>query len=251
VPLLDYRSVTRRRFGVALAGGALAGCANAAESGPRLLSRPEKQDGARQPGLHQLGLRAQRDAVLYVPESAAPDKPAPLLMFLHGATQSEQSGIRRFKGFADEMGFLLLSPASEGTTWDAIRDGYGPDVRTIDRALAAAFTARAVDPRRIGIFGFSDGASYALGLGLSNGDLFGSVAAFSPGFIPAGVKRNGNPRLFVSHGINDEILPIATCSRRLVPELTKSGYHVTYREFDGPHTVPPQITQEALRWFLT
>jgi predicted esterase len=149
------------------------------------------------------------------------------------------------------MGFLLLSPASAETTWDAIRDGYGPDVRMIDRALAAAFAARAVDPRRLGVFGFSDGASYALGLGLSNGDVFSSVVAFSPGFIPPGVKRNGKPRLFVSHGTSDEILPIATCSRRLVPELTKGGYDVTYREFDGPHTVPLDITQEALRWFLT
>src|SRR5262249_45942066 len=186
----------------------------------------------------------------YVPKSADAGKPAPLVMFLHGATGSEQGGIRRFKDLADEMGFLLLSPASEGTTWDAIRDGYGPDVRTIDRALAAVFAARAVDAQRIGVFGFSDGASYALGLGLSNGDLLGSVAAFSPGFIPQGVKKNGKPRLFVSHGTNDEILPIANCSRRLVPELTRSGYQVTYREFEGPHTVPPEITRESLRWFL-
>jgi predicted esterase len=36
-----------------------------------------------------------------------------------------------------------------------------------------------------------------------------------------------------------------------VPELKQDGYPVTYREFDGPHTVPPEITAEAMRWFLS
>jgi predicted esterase len=171
-------------------------------------------------------------------------------VFLHGAGGAEQQGIKRLSGFADEFGFLLLSPASQGGTWDALEDGYGPDVRGIDQALTRTFASRRVDTSRIGLSGFSDGASYALGLGLANGDLFGSLLAFSPGFIPPGARPTGKPRIFVSHGTNDAILPIASCSRRLVPELTQAGYKVTYREFDGPHTVPREITEEAIRWFL-
>jgi phospholipase/carboxylesterase len=89
-----------------------------------------------------------------------------------------------------------------------------------------------------------------LGLGLSNGDLFDSVLAFSPGFIPPGSNPTGKPRIFISHGTQDEILPIDSCSRRLVPELKRSGYSVNYREFDGPHTVPREIADQAFRWFL-
>ena len=244
--------MTRRSF-VALAGVLLSGCAarTSAERPPvRLRSRPGEVAKGREPGTHALGLRPQRDALLYVPKSASPDKPAPLLIYLHGATGSEQQGIRRLSAFADELGFLLLSPASEDGTWDAIQGDYGPDVRAIDQALARVFTMRRVDSRKIAVAGFSDGATYALGLGLSNGDLFGSVLAFSPGFIPPGTAANGKPRIFVSHGTNDQILPIDRCSRMLVPELKRKGYQVTYREFDGPHAAPAEIMRDALRWFL-
>ncbi len=230
----------------------LAACLSActhAESGVRLHARPGKgaATGAKT-GVTPLNLRAERDTLLYVPESA-PD-PAPLILYLHGATGNEQQGIRRLSGLADEFGFLLLSPASQEGTWDAIRSDFGPDVRLIDQALSKVFGLRQVDPRRVAVCGFSDGASYALGLGLSNGDLFRGVMAFSPGFIPRGVVKSGAPRIFLSHGTNDQILPIDECSRRLAPQLKQAGYGVKFQEFDGPHTVPPEIAREAMAWFL-
>jgi poly(3-hydroxybutyrate) depolymerase len=48
-----------------------------------------------------------------------------------------------------------------------------------------------VDPQRICVSGFSDGASYALSLGLANGDLFTHVAAFSPGFMRPPCTQGG------------------------------------------------------------
>lgn len=241
---------TRRSFATAITAGALAGCARAETDRVRLHARPSTAITGLEPGLHTLKLRKERDSLLYIPKSANLDKPAPLLVFLHGAGGSEQHGIDWLTSFADDFAFLLLSPASQGSTWDAIQDGYGPDVRLIDQALTSVFAALPVDARRIGVCGFSDGASYALGLGLSNGDLFGSVLAFSPGFIPPGSQSNGQPRIFVSHGRNDTVLPIASCSRRIVPGLTQAGYNVTYREFEGPHTVPREIMQEATRLFV-
>lgn len=236
-----------------MGGGLLTCCVTRAQTDRadvQLHARPQKKVKGADPGTHQLGVRPKRDALLYVPKSVDPERSAPLLVYLHGATGSEQQGINKLSTFADEMGFLLLSPASAGGTWDAIREGYGPDVTGIDEALTRTFATCQIDARRIALCGFSDGASYALGLGLSNGDLFRAVAAFSPGFIPPGSKQIGTPRVFISHGINDTILPIDNCSRRLVPELKRVGYKVTYREFDGPHTVPREIVGEAIRWFL-
>jgi predicted esterase len=129
------------------------------------------------------------------------------VLYLHGATGKERQGIRRLSPLADEFGFLRLSPASQEGTWDAIRSGYGPDVRFIDQALAKVFAQRRVDPRKIAVCGFSDGASYALGLGISNGNLFRAVLAFSPGFVPTGVAERGNPRIFVSHGTKPALGP--------------------------------------------
>ena len=216
----------------------------------RLLARPGQPDGTVSPGLHALQLDPNRDALLYVPAGYRPDQPAPFVVSLHGAGGNETSGLYPLRDLADEAGLMLLSPASRRQTWDVIRGGYGPDVAFIDRALGMAFARCAVDPDRLAIGGFSDGASYALSLGITNGDLFRHVLAFSPGFM-APADQRGEPRIFISHGMKDEVLAIDRTSRKIVPQLERAGYEVQYREFAGPHTVPPEIAREALDWFLS
>jgi len=173
---------------------------------------------------------------------------APLALTLHGAGGDARSGIFHFLHLADVAGVVLLAPESRGRTWDVLVDGYGPDVEFIDRALEWTFARLMLDTRRLAITGFSDGATYALSLGLTNGDLFTHLIAFSPGFM-APATRRGKPPVFVSHGTRDRVLPIERCSRRIVPQLDRAGYRVRFREFDGPHTVPESIAREALRWF--
>jgi predicted esterase len=97
----------------------------------------------------------------------------------------------------------------------------------------------------VAVAGFSDGASYALSIGLASGDLFAHVLAWSPGFL-APSDAVGRPRVFVSHGIHDRVLPIDRCSRRLVPVLRADGYDVHYQEFDGGHSVPPDVLAGSL-----
>lgn len=198
-------------------------------------------------GVHALGIAAARDPIVFVPESLPSDQAVPLLVALHGAGGDAQGGLSILRAAAEQFGIVILAPSSRAPTWDAIRGGYGPDVGIIDRALQEVFLFVRVDPQRIGIAGFSDGASYALGLGLANGDLFQKVVAFSPGFVPPG-PRNGLPSIFISHGTGDSVLPIDATSRRVVPALEKRGHEVAYREFDGPHTVPPTIAVEAGLW---
>ena len=182
--------------------------------------------------------------LLHVPRTLLPGAAAPLVVSLHGAGGDAEAGLALFRPLAEERGLLVMAPASRGSTWDAVRGGYGADAELVDRALATVFAAFAVD--RVAVAGFSDGASYALGLGLANGDLVRDVLAFSPGFVPPGAPRRGTPRIFVSHGDADGVLPIERTSRRIVPALRDDGYDVTYREFSGPHTVPPEIAREAV-----
>jgi phospholipase/carboxylesterase len=214
-----------------------------------LRARPGQPTGSISPGLHRIGLDAERDAALYVPAGYRADRPAPFVLSLHGAGGNELFGLYPLQDLADEAGIILLSPASRDRTWDVILGGFGPDIAFIDAALAWAFERCAVDPARIAVSGFSDGASYALSLGITNGDLFPSVLAFSPGFAaPAG--QNGVPRFFVSHGTQDNVLRIDSTSRRVVPDLRDAGYDVTYVEFDGGHTVPEEIARQGLDWLL-
>ena len=220
----------------------------------RLAARPARTRADPPPGeaplgLQPLGLDGARDGLLHVPAGYRADRPAPLVVMLHGAGGVARHGLDPFVPFADEAGLILLAPDSRRQTWDVIRGGYGPDIAFINRALTQTFGRYAVDPARVAAEGFSDGASYALSIGITNGNLFTHVIAFSPGFLaPAG--QEGAPRLFISHGIHDQVLPIEVCSRRIVPSVRDAGYDVLYREFDGPHVVPPEIAREALDWFL-
>ncbi|MEP6688113.1 MAG: phospholipase [Gemmatimonadales bacterium] len=197
------------------------------------------------PGVHNLGLGGERDGVLVVPERAGP---APLIVMLHGASGSGRRAARLI-GPAAELGCAILAPDSRDRTWDGVTGAFGPDVRFLERALAEAAARCDLDPGRLAIAGFSDGATYALALGRANGDRFSQVLAFSPGFlIPA--RRVGTPRLFVSHGRQDDVLPIDSCSRVMVPRLRQEGYEVRYREFEGGHEAPAEVVREGLAWFV-
>lgn len=250
---MDRRALLALALGAISAGRGSVGFGMEAVGAPgasgRLEARPPRTPpgGTRAKGSHPLGLGSGRDGILYVPEGLA--EPAAFLLLLHGATGSATGITRRLNVFAhaDALKIVVLAPDSRGRTWDAIRGGFGPDAAFVDRALAQAFATVAIDPARVAVGGFSDGATYALSLGLVNGDLFTDVAAFSPGFFVA-EERHGRARFFVSHGQQDEVLPIDSTSRRVVPALKRAGYDVRYREFNGPHTVPPAVAREAFEW---
>ena len=237
--------------GVAGALGCLSrsGTANASAESALLSARPGTPTRQAQLGRSNLGLAAGRDGILYVPQTYSPDKPVPLVMLLHGAGGNAAAWFGTYGTRADALGVVMLAPESRGGTWDAIRGEFSFDVAFIDSALDTVFERCAIDPTRIAIAGFSDGASYAISLGLPNGDLFTHVIAYSPGFV-RDVGWHGNPPVFVSHGTLDPILPIESTSRVIVPGLRARGYSVEFTEFVGAHEVPPPISTKALDWFL-
>jgi phospholipase/carboxylesterase len=264
--------INRRSF-CTIAGGAVASLAlssacrhswaNQSNDG-RLKARPKSRTGAptanRTPDAPatatiddmsigkpvKLGLDRERDALLYIPKSAT-KPPLPLLLFLHGATQSADDMFWYLDSAPEETGVAILAPNSRDTTWDAITGNFGLDVEFLNRALERVFKTVTIDPARVAVGGFSDGATYAIALGLINADLFKRVAAFSPGFLIEGAPH-GKPRFFISHGTRDRILPIDRCGRRVANDLKSRGYEVTFREFDGRHEIPGEVMREGLRW---
>jgi predicted esterase len=246
--------ITRRRF-CGLAGGLVAAVATETAcqgweqrsgDGARLTARPLAGVTTSGTARRSLDLDRARDALLQLPHDAS-TAALPLLVLLHGAGGSGEGILRRLGSYADDAGVAVLAPDSRDSTWDAVRGGFGPDVAFLQRALERVFATTAVDPSRVAVGGFSDGASYAISLGLANGDLFTRVVAFSPGFYVGGAVQ-GRPRFFISHGSSDEVLPIDRCSRVIVPRLKKQGYDVTFREFDGGHEVPPDVAMAGFRW---
>jgi phospholipase/carboxylesterase len=165
---------------------------------------------------------------------------------LHGAG-GRADNWRSFYAAAEDRGLILVVPESRRRTWDRVNGSYGRDVAFIDRVLGHVFERCLVDPSRLALGGFSDGASYALSLGLANGDLFSHVVAFSPGFALTG-RPAGRPKVFISHGVSDAVLPVRLSRDDVVPRLRGEGYSVRYEEFEGGHEVPAAVSASALDW---
>jgi phospholipase/carboxylesterase len=252
--LLNPRAFNRREF-CAIGGSAVAslalssscrhGATSQAARDGALTARPQHRVGTSATGQVTLGLDPERDAILQLPKAAS-KSPVPLLVLLHGATQSAEDMFWYLGSTPDETGVALLAPNSHDTTWDAISGSFGEDVEFINRALVRVFETTAIDPARVSIGGFSDGASYALALGLINGDLFSGVVAFSAGFVVDHTPHGKERRFFLSHGTRDHVLPIDRCGRRIAAALKARGYQVTFREFEGDHEIPPEIAREGL-----
>jgi predicted esterase len=172
-----------------------------------------------------------------------------LIVALHGSGGTPNGGLEAFRGAWNLRGLVLVAPAAKGSTWAAVFSDRDPDLESVDLVVAEAWARCPLDRKRLALGGFSDGATYALTLGVANGDLFPAIIALSPGGILAGTTR-GRPRVFVSHGTEDDVLPIAGASDRIVPKLREAGYDVTYRRFRGGHVVAPETSEAAARWFL-
>lgn len=258
----DPNSPSRREFLAMVAAGAAAmlGCGsdgtspfgeNPGGGSARLTARPGTPSTTVAPGSTPITAGTPTDGVLLVPSSYTPSQPMPLVLGLHGAAGTAAGQVNLLGALAESQGFLLLAVGARGLTWDVISSRFSYDVAFIDDALAWAFDRCAVDPTRIAVEGFSDGASYALGLGLANGDLFTRIIAFSPGFIPrSDSPAVGKPRVFDSHGTQDAVLSIDNTSRKIVPTLRDRGHDVTYVEFNGGHGVPTEVATQAVEWFL-
>jgi phospholipase/carboxylesterase len=250
--------ISRRNFLrgslAALAAPVFLSCSNSPTESrfePRLTARPGMPTLPAPAGLTELGLGQTRDGLLYVPTSYSPSNKnaTPLFIALHGAGGSSENWTS-YPDRAEAHGLIFLAIDSRSSTWDLVRIGFGPDVLFLDRALQYTFQRCRIDPARLALGGFSDGASYALSLGVSNGDLFSHLVGYSPGFLAPSDPIIGKPRVFISHGTQDAVLPVALSQNNIVPRFRNDGYEVTYRQFQGGHEVPSVISEAALDWFL-
>ncbi len=231
-----------------LVGGSLTSCLGeptaSGDGIPRLQARPMLPTVRASPG------RARFDydgttAVAFIPSGATWEEELGLMVFLHGALRTVDAFVDAFQAAADSARVIVIAPFARAGTWDAVRSGFGPDPARIDAALRWTFERWRVDPERVALAGFSDGATYALAVGRANGDLFPRLAAFSPGFL-IGVEPVGRPRILVTHGDQDIVLSIIRTREIIVPDLREMGYEVDFREFSGPHAVPAQTANSFI-----
>jgi predicted esterase len=242
--------VTRREFLAAAGVLALSACGSSQEpvppGNPRLVARP--QSGVAKSlaaGTHR-ETASGTDFVAYVPQSALAKDAIPVMLFLHGALKTVEAFVEGHVPIANEHGVVVLAPYAIQNTWDAIYSSFGNDVRGIDNVLSWLFDRLPISPGAVGLSGFSDGATYTLGLGRANGDLFARIVGYSPGFLLP-VTPVGKPPIAISHGIQDQVLPYATTRDQIVPALRNAGYTVDFRTFEGTHAVQLSLVNDSLQ----
>ena len=205
-------------------------------------------------------------ALAYRPPSATKE-PLPLVVLFHGYGFSAEQFMSIMTPVADRWGFMLVAPKAEHVTWDMIYRGmnedqsrsraithskprFGKDVARIDAALKEMFASAPVDPRHVVLLGFSDGATYALAVGLANPQLFTTVISLSPGFAVFPGQVSKGQKVFVAHGTSDERLAYSNTRDFIVAPMQKAGMPVRFRTFDGKHVIDRGALREALAYAL-
>jgi phospholipase/carboxylesterase len=194
-------------------------------------------------------------------------QPAPVLILLHGANGGPEEMIGRFRAQADANGVVLLAPRSRGASWDLILKAArstqlesadlamlrppprpAADPPRIDAALARLARHIAIDRSRIGLAGFSDGASYALSLGPRRAHAYRAILAFSPGMMILPSRVTGGQHIFIAYGRQDG--PFTDSGSRIAMELRRRRQNVTVLPFEGGHTIPEAVAAKGVAFFL-
>ena len=189
----------------------------------------------------------ERQGTVHVPKQYKHGTSLPLLVMLHGFSGS--GTVARYTALAEELGIIVIAPDSREQTWGQSSPGFDGDSRYISAALRAVSGFLDIDRQHIAIGGVSDGATYAFSMGLAYGDTFTHLLIFSEG-IPIPYRKQGKPKIFIGHGINDVQMPIDRTSRRFVPQLQSEGYDIKYVEYDGGHGTPAAVVRQGFEWFV-
>lgn len=183
---------------------------------------PPVADGARFLSLSCRIAADSRDFRLYIPARKL-TAPAPLMVMLHGCTQSPEdfAAGTRMNELAEEQGFLVAYPAqNQGANPQKCWNWYNAaeQRRTGTEASIIAAIARqvmrdhSVDPRRTYVAGLSAGGAAAAILGHAYPDIFAAVGVHSG--LPVGAARDV-PSAFAAMRQGAPAAP----ARKLVPTI--------------------------------
>lgn len=187
---------------------------------------------------------------------------APTVLLLHGTGADEHDLLPLGRALAP--GAALLSPrgrvAENGMTrwFRRLREGVFDVDDVIRRTgeladwVGAAVQGYELDPKRIVVAGFSNGANTGAALLLLYPHLLrGAVllAAGAPlqGREPDPVDLSGT-RVFVGSGQADPIITVDQ-ARLLAAQLRDRGADVQAREHPGGHALPPELLATARTWY--
>jgi predicted esterase len=204
-----------------------------------------------------VGQIAHGEHVAYVmtPSAIDPGRTYPLVVVLHGAGRQDEMLVKGLRDEPDRRQAIFVVPRSRDTTWDLIAGGHGDDLAFLGLVLDSVYRLYHVDPARQAIIGFSDGASYGLGIGLSNPRVFSAVMAWAAGFLVVDTNNlapdDPKPRVFLEYGTRDQLFPFEHVALPMRDLLTQLEYPLDFHADEGGiHWPRREFMTDALDWFF-
>lgn len=170
---------------------------------------------------------------MFVPTSYTSEKPAPLVVALHGMGGDENSMFDAYpngalKKEAERLGFLMVAPKGRGPA-SMYRGDAERDVMDV---LAVVMREYQVDKDRIYLMGHSMGGYGTWSIAANFPDRFAALGPIAGGGNPTSMEKIKHIPHFVVHGDNDKTVPV-TQSRGMVEAGKKLGMNIVYVEVPG------------------
>jgi dienelactone hydrolase len=181
--------------------------------------------------------RTDFQLLLYVPEDYGndPNQTWPLILFLHGGPNVQSLDWVRIKPIAVQLDndpdfpFIVASPLHTGEYQHWSTPEVQEDLLTLIAELESVLR---IDPNRISLVGFIEGANGVWELGLAHPDLFAALVPISgwigyPYSVPDTICDLKDMPIWAFHGALDADLP-PTAQQMLVDALTACGSNITF-----------------------
>lgn len=191
----------------------------------------------------------------------------PVIILMHGVGSNEKD----LFSFANQLpdSFLIISlraPIKLGNdsyAWYHLSFENGKPISNPIEAEASRLmiidfintlkSKHAFDEKRVYLCGFSQGSIMAYSVGLTVPEKIKGIAIMSGRLLEeikpiiAGKDKLKNLKVFISHGTNDNVLPINN-AREANTYLKQLGINATYKEYPEPHTISNAMFNDLLIW---
>ena len=195
-------------------------------------------------------------AVLLTPSKIDPDRKYPLFTVLHGAGRQDKMLVKACRDEPDHRDAFFLVPRSVEPTWDLIVGGERADLDFLEYAYDLIYRRYPIDPQRQVLIGYSDGASYALSVAISNPRIFEAALCWAAGFVMFDgtfvAPEDRKPEIYLEYGTHDQLFPFEQIALPMKENLARAGYSVKFSVDEGGRHWPSGAFQpDALDWYFS